>query len=207
MDISRFFLGLALGGAGWVLWLLVALSLCSVAVMIERGLWLRRRRAPQALIAALRDGDEAVVADVLSSETARNSVAGAVVAAGTKAAAGGVRAAAEAMLAERARQRREAERLLVVLGTLGSNVPYIGLFGTVLGVIKAFDELGAGSANSGLVMGGISEALVATAVGLLVAVPAVVAYNSYSRRVKSLLAEADEAAHVLLARKEAAHAK
>ncbi len=78
-----------------------------------------------------------------------------------------------------AAERPRYERFLSFLGTLGSNAPFIGLFGTVLGIIKAFNDLGAvaiqGSAIQQTVMTGISEALVATAVGLAVAIPAVVA--------------------------------
>ena len=74
-------------------------------------------------------------------------------------------------------------------GTLGNNAPFVGLFGTVLGIIKAFHDLGAtgakGAAIQQTVMAGISEALVATAVGLAVAIPAVVAFNVFNRWLKN----------------------
>nr|HPH69567.1 MotA/TolQ/ExbB proton channel family protein [Kofleriaceae bacterium] len=83
---------------------------------------------------------------------------------------------------------------------LGNNVPFIGLFGTVLGIIKAFDDLKSKSAEAeSLVMGSIAEALVATAVGLLVAIPAVIAFNYFSRRLKVVLSSADECAHTVMA--------
>jgi biopolymer transport protein ExbB len=90
------------------------------------------------------------------------------------------------------RTRLKWEKNLAVLATIGSNAPFIGLFGTVLGIIKAFHDLSqqAGAGATG-VTAGISEALVATAVGLLVAIPAVVAYNVFQRRVKSALGEAE----------------
>jgi len=78
------------------------------------------------------------------------------------------------------------------LGTLGSNSPFVGLFGTVLGVVAAFKELGAASANAaagggmGNVMGGIAEALIATAVGILVAIPAVIAYNIFQKKCNDI---------------------
>jgi biopolymer transport protein ExbB len=104
------------------------------------------------------------------------------------------------MQAEKTRWRRTAERNLIILGTLGNNVPFIGLFGTVLGVIKAFDDLKRTTADSAsLVMAGIAEALVATAIGLLVAIPAVVAYNYFNRRLRVVLGGADEVAHAVLA--------
>jgi biopolymer transport protein ExbB len=77
---------------------------------------------------------------------------------------------------------------LTFLGTVGANAPFVGLFGTVLGIIKAFRDLSLESAEGAqAVIGGISEALVATAVGLLVAIPAVVAYNYLQKQVKKVL--------------------
>jgi len=80
------------------------------------------------------------------------------------------------------------EKRLGILATFGNNAPFIGLFGTVLGIIKAFHDLGI-SKEFGVrvVMTGISEALVATAMGLFVAIPSVIAYNYFVRRVKKIL--------------------
>lgn len=80
------------------------------------------------------------------------------------------------------------EKRLGILATFGNNAPFIGLFGTVLGVIKAFHSLGT-STEFGVrvVMTGISEALVATAMGLFVAIPSVIAYNYFVRRIKTLM--------------------
>ena len=97
----------------------------------------------------------------------------------------------------KARERLRLERNLAFLATLGSNGPFIGLFGTVLGIIKAFHDLASSQAGgASTVMSGISEALVTTAVGLLVAIPAVVALNYFSRCVKVRLAEVDWVAHL-----------
>jgi len=85
--------------------------------------------------------------------------------------------------------RVHLERNLTLLASIGSNAPFVGLFGTVLGIIRAFHELGndlTGGAN--VVMGAISEALVATAVGIFVAIPALAAYNGFMRRVEQLFA-------------------
>jgi biopolymer transport protein ExbB len=77
---------------------------------------------------------------------------------------------------------------LTFLGTVGANAPFVGLFGTVLGIIKAFKDLSLESSEGAqAVMAGISEALVATAIGLLVAIPAVVAYNYLQKQVKKTL--------------------
>jgi biopolymer transport protein TolQ len=85
---------------------------------------------------------------------------------------------------------REMDRLesnLTFLATVGSTSPYVGLFGTVWGIMHAFHALGnVDQATLALVAPGISEALVATAIGLLAAIPAVVAYNRYSNQVERL---------------------
>ncbi len=84
-------------------------------------------------------------------------------------------------------ERPELEKFLGFLATVGSNAPYVGLFGTVLGIMKAFNDLAtAPEAGQQTVMAGISMALVATAAGLFVAIPAVAFYNYYSKQVKSI---------------------
>lgn len=80
------------------------------------------------------------------------------------------------------------EKRLGILATFGNNAPFIGLFGTVLGIINAFHTLSKGSEfGVNAVMGGISEALVATATGLFVAIPSVIAYNYFVRKIKMIL--------------------
>jgi len=92
------------------------------------------------------------------------------------------------------------EKNLLVLGTLGSNAPFIGLFGTVLGIIKAFNDLAlAGTSGPTVVMRGVSEALVATAVGLLIAIPCVAAYNYFQNWIKRELSNSDRLTALLMA--------
>jgi len=82
------------------------------------------------------------------------------------------------------------ERALTFLATTGSATPFIGLFGTVWGIMNAFRSIGlSGAASLAVVAPGISEALIATAVGLAAAIPAVIAYNAYLRRVETLTIE------------------
>jgi biopolymer transport protein ExbB len=122
----------------------------------------------------------------------------------------GAKSAEEAMSGARALQRLKLERRLAYLGTLGNNAPFVGLFGTVIGVVQAFAALGhqdavlaASEAAHGLapqeVMAAIAEALVATAAGLFVAIPAVAMYNIFQRRLRSILANTDALGSVLLA--------
>lgn len=88
-------------------------------------------------------------------------------------------------------QRMGLEQGLTVLATLGSNAPFIGLFGTVLGIIQAFGALASHQNNASDIMVGISEALIATAVGLFVAIPAVVAFNVFSRQLRVLIVKSE----------------
>lgn len=84
--------------------------------------------------------------------------------------------------------RPRMEKFLSFLGTIGSNAPYIGLLGTVLGIMKAFHDMTQASSEAGqkVVMAGISMALVATATGLAVAIPSVAAYNYFNKKVQSI---------------------
>jgi biopolymer transport protein ExbB/TolQ len=96
-------------------------------------------------------------------------------------------------------ERLKLERWLSVLGTLGNISPFIGLFGTVVGIIKAFQSLAlAGGGGPAVVAAGIAEALVATAAGLLVAIPAVIIYNYFMRRVKTISVDMEVASTRLM---------
>jgi biopolymer transport protein ExbB len=175
-DISAKLLGLTLHGAAWVLWILIALSVVSLGIMLER--WWYFRTHPLAS-GALADDVRALLKQS-SGPTAPGRVP----------AADALSAAVEGA---KAREKLRLERNLAFLATVGSNGPFIGLFGTVLGIIKAFHDLAGGELGAGasVVMAGISEALVATAVGLMVAIPAVVAFNYFTRRVKARMAEVE----------------
>ncbi len=200
-------------GAAWVLWLMLALSVISLAVMLERAwLYWTLRDDVDALMRELgrllRSGD---LEGARRRLEASRSAEAAVVVAGLVEADLGPEAAEEAMAGASALQRMKLEKRLSYLGTLGNNAPFIGLLGTVIGIVGAFDELGKASAiapgGSGVqsqiaptaVMTNIAEALVATAVGLLVAIPAVAAFNAFQRVVRTTIANTDALGHVLLA--------
>jgi biopolymer transport protein ExbB/TolQ len=211
MSLSSLFMDLARHGAEWVLWLLLVLSVVSFGIMFDRARWLRGRDARTdeflaELRAAAAAGD-AALDEVAGRHADAPSIPVQVARAGLATRRHGAAACAESMLAARARWRRAGDRHLIVLGTLGNNVPFVGLFGTVLGVIAAFDDLRSKSeAGEAAAMAGVAEALIATAVGLLVAIPAVVAFNYFGRRLRTAMAGADEAAHTVLAIVHGAHA-
>jgi biopolymer transport protein ExbB len=186
MDLTKGMLSLTLMGGGWVLWLLAGLSVLSLAVMVER-LWYLARYRP----------DEGRLAEDMRALLGATPPAAAPERATLNGALEGVKA----------RERMRLERNLAYLATLGSNAPFIGLLGTVLGIIKAFHDLAADQGGGpSVVMAGISEALVATAFGLLVAIPAVVAFNFLTRRVRTKMAEVDWRAQLALARLQGAGA-
>jgi biopolymer transport protein ExbB/TolQ len=202
VNLSEAFVEFAQLGADWVLWLLIVLSIVSVGVMIDRFLWFRGRdtdtdRFNRELRGAFeRDELERIVAKYKDDPAIPVQVALRGIAERTK----GPESTAEAMHGERARWRRTADRNLIILGTLGNNVPFVGLFGTVLGVMAAFVELQENTPEAQKeTLRLIAEALAATGVGLLVAIPAVVAFNYFTRRLKVVMTGADECAHQVLA--------
>ena len=185
-------------GAEWVMVVLVALSAASFAVILERGLFFLRRGATiPDLLALLKAGrlEEARVA-VSNVRGMEADVARAAL----EAAEGGPAAVQEAVACAIAEARPAFERGLPFLGTLGNNAPFLGLFGTVVGIIRAFSDLAVGGpkgAGAAAVMAGISEALVATAAGIFVAIPAVVGFNAYMKRMRSLALRGEAIGHAL----------
>jgi biopolymer transport protein ExbB/TolQ len=194
-----------------VLYLLLSLSLLSVAVMVERWFFYRRRKIDFEAVKSeftkdLDKGDFDAAAKLLAKY---DSLETNVTLAGLRGYEKGPESVEDLIAGAMSRGKLEYERRLSILATLASNSPYIGLFGTVLGIVHSFKEMSKdiASASSG-VMAGIAEALVATAVGLLVAIPAVVAYNVFKGMVKDAVTNADGLTRVLMAElKSAGHAE
>jgi biopolymer transport protein ExbB len=200
MDIIERLLAISHYGSRWVLWLLIALSIAAMAVVIERAvLFLSSRddtvRLRAELRRLLRDKDLELARRRLQespSFEARVAVAGLD--------AEGVASAEERMQGESELCRLSMEKNLALLGTLGNNAPFIGLLGTVIGIVRSFRELqsSSGQVSAGL-MSEIGEALVATAIGLLVALPAVAAFNLFQRIIRARMGRANVLAHEILA--------
>jgi biopolymer transport protein ExbB/TolQ len=181
-------LKVALLGSSWVLYLLLALSVFSFATMFERYLYFKRHRVDfEALRKQLRKHLQDEQLDQAEKLLAGSKAIEARVALeALRWSSGGPGAMTDAVDSELARVKGELERGSNLLGTLGNNAPFVGLLGTVLGVIISFHALGDAGQNTqamGGVMAGIAEALVATGVGLFVALPAVVAYNVIQKRI------------------------
>lgn len=193
----------ALGGAEWVLWLLVGLSVLVLAISIERVIYFVVNATPrgpyEAAVGRFLGGGE--VTELERTLSGQRGMEARVILAGLAAARSTPDAAEDAMAGTLAFERLRLERLLLVIGTIASNAPYIGLFGTVLGIMKAFNDLSLEtSEGASAVMAGISHALVATATGLMVAIPSVVLYNLFSRRVKDVIGRTESIASLVLSR-------
>ncbi|MCA9628430.1 MAG: MotA/TolQ/ExbB proton channel family protein [Myxococcales bacterium] len=197
MQIERIVSSLTGLGASWVLWLLVILSLVALAVVIERAVFFSSSRDDveglrAEVLKRLRAGEVKLALRRLEESPSPEA---SILRAGL---ASGLRdelereAVSERVAAEAERSRLAMEKNLAFLGTVGSNAPFVGLLGTVIGIIRAFHELdaSAGKLSSGL-MAEIGEALVATAAGLLVALPAIAFFNLFQRLIRARLGRAE----------------
>src|SRR5450432_4242243 len=177
-------------GSAWVMYVLLALSVASIAVMVERWWFFRKHgrggdELGEALCDLLETGDRQAAEGLLKRHAAFEAE---VLLASLRWAQGGPDALSAGIEGEMMRRRKELESGMTLLGTLGNNAPFVGLLGTVIGVIVAFADLAEGSNKIQMdkVMGGIAEALVATGVGLFVAIPAVVAYNVFQKKIADI---------------------
>jgi biopolymer transport protein ExbB/biopolymer transport protein TolQ len=196
-----------------VVYVLGLMSLASIVVMAERFVSFVRsgrdsRRFAATLAGALEKSglDDAAKAQVASPGTAGHL--GRVLSAGLRAYAmtrtGGspdltIESVARALERQAQREQQNLKRGLNLLATVGSTAPFVGLLGTVVGIINAFQQIAAtGSGGLGTVSAGISEALVTTAFGLLVAIPAVMAYNAMQGWVDGRMVDMTESSNELL---------
>jgi len=199
MNLQMTLTSMALLGAEWVMWLLVALSIGALAVIVERSLYFvsSRENMPRLtanMVDLLRRGQADVARKRLQESPGLEAR---VAAAGLEADLDG---ASERMDAERLRVKLLMDRNLAFLGTLGNNAPFVGLLGTVIGVVGAFSELAQGGAQvSAGLMAEIGEALVVTGLGLVVALPAVASFNLFQRVIRTRLERADALAAQVLA--------
>jgi biopolymer transport protein ExbB/TolQ len=195
-------LGLPIFNSEWVLYLLLGLSVVSIGVMLERWIFYTRHKVDvyavrNALTRHLARGDFAGAAALLEK---RDALETNVVLEGLRNYEKGPESVEDLIAGALGHEKTRYEKRLNFLATLASNAPYIGLFGTVLGIVRSFRDLAANMAEaSSAVMAGIAEALIATAVGLLVAIPAVIAFNVFKGRVKDAVTNGQLLSRILLA--------
>jgi len=184
---------LAEAGGSWVIVLLIACSVFSIAIIIDRVLVVyRQARYQNNVLPDLLDRMTATNFLELIRQLKTDSVAYRVADDVVRHAGIETGNLHERLDTRLALEKRFLERRVLWLGTLGNNAPFIGLLGTVLGVVHAFHSLAAaGNQGPEVVMDGLAEALIATAIGILVALPCVVAYNLINKRIKDVLLDAD----------------
>lgn len=178
--------------SSFVMLILLGCSVVAVTFIFERWLYLKRSLInaeeffKQIREAIQRGGLEAAISVCAASISSLATV----IRAGLEEKNGGSKGAVEIMDAVAMEERTKLEKNLNVLGTLGNIAPLIGLFGTVIGIIRAFHAMAVnGSAGPSVISAGIAEALITTAAGLVVAVPAVVFYNYFLRRVNTIMTD------------------
>lgn len=211
MGITAQFLNFALLGAEWVMYVLVACSVLSFTVIIERILFFSKMRGDfgaftKELTERLNSNDsmEKTAAWCAGHQMLEANVA----AVGLERCKDGHKAMENTMTATIIASKTKLDKGMTLLGTLGNNTPFIGLFGTVIGIIQAFNALSNNNASGPeVVMASISEALVATAVGLMVAIPAVIAFNVLSRAVKTKIANSETIVRIVLSYYPSAESK
>ncbi len=203
MGLQTFFENLALVGVEWVIWILVLASTVSIGIMVERGLFFRKKKKDDIdeMVKKLKfflDNEDIEGATGFLEK--KQGVEAAVALDGLKEIHRGAASAEEAMISARIREKLSLERNLAFLGTVGNSAPFLGLFGTVTGIIKAFYALAVTeSPNMQSVMYGISEALVTTALGLIVAIPAVIVFNIFQRQIRGIMTRTETTARMILA--------
>ncbi|HVA66420.1 MAG TPA: MotA/TolQ/ExbB proton channel family protein [Elusimicrobiota bacterium] len=191
---------LAVAGGNWVIYGLILCSVLALTVVLERWKIISREEkffaALQGEILSRQTDWDAIRASLDSG----GGAAGHILKTSLDGSGGDPTVFEDIMVSASLKEKNRLEKHLLVLGTLGNNAPFVGLFGTVLGVIKAFHDLAANAAGPDAVMAGLSTALVATAVGLFVAIPSVVAYNYFQKKVGDLLSGTESLGRLLLAR-------
>lgn len=194
---------IAEASANGILWLMLVLSVISVAIMVERTFFLRTigtsSKGMSATFRKLIEAQDIGQIEGLSKNGA--SLEGKALGYGlTFVKNHGPDGLDELFNSFKLVERPSLEKNLSLLGTIASNAPYIGLLGTVMGIMKAFNDLATapGQGNE-VVMAGIGHALVSTAIGLAVAIPAVVAFNHFQKKVGLVLSNIDAARELCLA--------
>lgn len=196
-------------GSEWVLGILGFLSILTLTVALERFQELRKMAQTSSRFWSehvdawfLRAEPEAWKGEIENLQASYPCLETDMLRLIDRAQANGDKNLASLVDAYLGQRKMKLERYISILGTIGANAPFVGLLGTVLGIIRAFHEISAHGLGNGMesVMGGIAEALVATAVGLMVAMPAVIFFNVLSKRVSQLVRRAESVGQFVLAR-------
>jgi biopolymer transport protein ExbB/TolQ len=176
---------------GFTMYILLFCSVLSVAIFLERIIYYRRRSKTERAefmtraTRALKSGDIERAMEICKETLSPFSK---VVYSGLQLHGHHEKEISNAMEREITVETSKLERHTSIVGTIGNTAVYIGLFGTVLGIIRAFHDIAsAGAGGMSIVIGGVAEALVCTAAGLFVAIPAVIAFNYFTKKVEHFI--------------------
>ena len=177
---------------GWLMLPLILSSIFTVAITIERYIRLQRSQVlPRNLIVNGAEIDALVTQ--IEQDEAKRSPLGRILSSGYAQRDQGEQFARAQMEATASREITYLEKNINFLGTLSAVAPLLGLLGTVVGIIESFLMIDIGaSGNASLMMPGISKALITTAVGMLIAIPAMMAYRYFQRVVHEYIAELEQ---------------
>ena len=172
---------------GFTMYILLFCSILSAAIFLERIIYYRKRSKIKRAEFMMRAASALKTEDIKKAmEICKETLSpfSKVVYSGLQLYGHHKREISNAMEREITIETTKLERYTEIVGTIGNTAVYIGLFGTVLGIIKAFHDIAAaGAGGMSIVIGGVAEALVCTATGLFVAIPAVIAFNYFTKKV------------------------
>jgi len=187
---------------GFTMYILLFCSLLSVTVLLERIFYYRkmsktnRAEFMARMKKVLKSGDMERAIEICKDTDAPFSQ---VVCSGLELLGHPEKQISNAMEREITVETTKLERYTSIIGTIGNTAVYIGLFGTVLGIIRAFHDIAAaGTGGMSIVIGGVAEALVCTAAGLFVAIPAVIAFNYFAKKVEYFINDMELCASELI---------
>jgi biopolymer transport protein ExbB/TolQ len=187
---------------GFTMYILLFCSFLSVTILLERIIYYRKRSKIKRaefmtrIEKALRSGNIERAMEICKYTNASFSN---VVYSGLELYGQTEKEISSAMEREITIETTKLERYTSIVGTIGNTAVYIGLFGTVLGIIRAFHDIAvAGAGGMSIVIGGVAEALVCTATGLFVAIPAVIAFNYFTKRVEYFINDMELCASELI---------
>jgi biopolymer transport protein ExbB len=187
---------------GFTMYILLFCSFLSIAILLERIIYYRKRSKTKRaefmtrIKRALKTGDVKRAMEICKDTNAPFSN---IVSSGLELHGRSEKEISNAMEREITVETTKLERYVSIVGTIGNTAVYIGLFGTVLGIIRAFHDIAAaGAGGMSIVIGGVAEALVCTATGLFVAIPAVIAFNYFTKKVENFLNDMELCASELI---------
>jgi biopolymer transport protein ExbB len=187
---------------GFTMYILLFCSFLSVAILLERIIYYRKRSKTKRaefmtrIKRTLKTGDFERAREICTDTDAPFSN---IIYSGLELHGRPEKEISNAMEREITIETAKLERYTSIVGTIGNTAVYIGLFGTVLGIIRAFHDIAAaGAGGMSIVIGGVAEALVCTATGLFVAIPAVIAFNYFAKRVEYFINDMELCASELI---------